>query len=284
MRTVGAGSSLDLDAYVARIGYAGPREASSDVLSALHLAHLGTIPFENVDVILGRRVALDLESLEAKLVRGRRGGYCFEQNTLFSAVLRLFGFEVSTLEARVRPPGATRSLPRTHMVLGVDLGDRAVLADVGFGGDGPLWPVDLSGEESLQVDDRYRVVEEGRLRVLQVHGGEQWRDLYAFSLEPALPVDFEMANHFTSTWPASPFTTTLTAQRSFAGERRILRDRTYTVRRGGTSETQEVADADLLPLLAERFGLVLPAVTRFPPPLRSLQPLRASAGGGDVAS
>ncbi len=272
-------TSSDLDAYLARIGYAGPRETSSDVLSALHLAHLGSIPFENIDVVLGRRVPLDLESLERKLVTLCRGGYCFEQNTLFAAVLQRLGFTVATLEARVRPPGATRTLPRTHMVLTVDLGGRVVLADVGFGGDGPLWPVDLSGEVSRQVDDCYRVAEEGRLRILQVRRGEEWQDLYAFALEPALPVDFEMANHFTSTWPASPFTTTLTAQLSFAGERRVLRDRTFTVRRGGKSEGREVADAELLPLLAEQFGLELPAATRFPPSLRSLQPLRASAGG-----
>lgn len=272
--------AFDLDAYLARIGYAGPREATPDVLSALHLAHVGAIPFENVDVVLGRRVALDLDSLQAKLVKGHRGGYCFEQNTLFAGALRRLGFSVTTLEARVRPPGATRPLPRTHMVLSVDLEGRRVLADVGFGGDGPLWPVDQAGEISRQGDDSYRIVKESRLRVLQVWRGESWQDLYAFTLDEALPVDFEMANHFTSTWPASPFTMTLTVQRSFAGERRILRDRAFAVRRGGAEVVRELGDEELVPLLADQFALHLPASTRFPPPLRKLTPERIVAGTG----
>jgi N-hydroxyarylamine O-acetyltransferase len=252
-------NDFDLDGYLARIGYQGTREANPRVLTSLHLAHLGAIPFENIDVFLGRGVRLDLDNLQRKLVRSRRGGYCFEHNTLFATALRALGFEVTTLEARVRPPGATHTLPRTHMVLRVDLEGRALLADVGFGGDGPLEPVRLDGAVADQVGAHYRVAAEGRLKVLQLRRGDAWQDLYAFTLDEALPIDFVVANHFTSTFPESPFVKTLTAQLSFREERRILRDRTLTVRRGGVEEVRQIADHELLPLLRGQFGIEAPA-------------------------
>lgn len=257
--------NVNLGSYLDRIAYDGQLEPSLEILAALHAAHLAAIPFENVDVLLGRPIRLDLASLQAKLVGRRRGGYCFEQNTLFAAVLRRLSFRVTTLEARVRPPGATRTLPRTHMVLRVDLDDRSVLADVGFGGDGPLHPVELDGTVCEQPDAVYRVALEGDVRVLQLRAGGGWRDLYAFTLDEALPVDFEVANHYTSTWPDSPFVTTLTAQLSLPGERRILRGRTFTVRRGRLESTRSVEDADLLPLLRESFQLDLGGDVRLPP-------------------
>jgi len=255
---------VDLDAYLARIGYDGPCRATDALLAGLHLAHLGAVPFENIDVVSGKSIALDLDALQSKLVGHRRGGYCFEQNTLFSAVLRELGFEVATLEARVRPPGAKQVLPRTHMVLRVDLDGHAYLADVGFGADGPLLPVELDGEISEQHGDRFRVVDEGALRALQVLRADGWQDLYAFTLEPALPIDFEVANHYTSTHPRSPFRMTLTAQLSLPGERRTLRGRTLTVRRGHAETRRQVADGELLPLLRDGFGIELPAATRLP--------------------
>src|SRR5262249_24611720 len=96
------GTALDLDAYLARVGYTGDRAPSLAVLDALHLAHATHVPFENLGILLGRPVLLDLESLQAKLVRGRRGGYCFEQNALLAAALEALGFAVTRLAARVR--------------------------------------------------------------------------------------------------------------------------------------------------------------------------------------
>lgn len=255
---------FDLEAYLRRIGFVGDRVATLETLRLLQLAHLDAIPFENVDVLLHRPIRLDLDSLQAKLVGSRRGGYCFEHNTLFAVVLRRMGFAVATLEARVRPPGATHVLPRTHMTLRVDVCGAAFLADVGFGGDGPLEPVPLDGAVSEQGTDAYRLLSEGRLWTLQMRRGISWNDLYAFTLDEALPVDFEVANHYTSTWPGSPFTKTLTAQRSRPGERRVLRHRTYTVRRGVVESVSEVTDADLIGLLADQFGIHLPPGTLVP--------------------
>jgi len=246
--------------YLERIGYRGETAPNLGTLEALQSAHLDRIPFENLDVRLGRPVGLDLETLVAKLVDRRRGGYCFEQNTLFAAALRTFGFAVETLEARVRPPGATSTLPRTHMLLRVQLEDRGWLADVGFGGDGPLLPVPLDGAVSEQGDAGYRVVtEDSGHGVLRRRWRDSWHDLYAFSLSPALPVDFEVAHYFTSTHPESIFVRTLTVQRSEPETRHILRGRTYTMRRGEEETQREVADDELPGLLAERFGLEVPA-------------------------
>ena len=139
--------SLDLPAYLRRVEYAGEREASPSVLEALHQAHATHIPFENLDIFLGRAIELDLASLQAKLVAGRRGGYCFEQNLLFSSVLQAFGFAVTQLAARVRR-GNGVLLPRTHMMLEVEAGGRQWLADVGFGSDGLLAPVPLGTAKS----------------------------------------------------------------------------------------------------------------------------------------
>src|SRR5262245_53404654 len=131
---------LDLDADRHRIGYTGPLTPTRETLAGLHLAHATHIPFENLDILLGRPIRLDLEALQAKLVRGRRGGYCFEQNTLFAAALERVGFPVTRLAARVRL-GATGVRPRTHMLLKVDLEGASFLADVGFGGEGLLQPL-----------------------------------------------------------------------------------------------------------------------------------------------
>ncbi|MGE5345436.1 MAG: arylamine N-acetyltransferase family protein, partial [Acidithiobacillales bacterium] len=231
---------MDLDVYLGRIGYGGPRRASLEALAALQAAHVAAIPFENIDVRLGRPISLDLSALEAKLVRDRRGGYCFEQNGLFAAVLETLGFPVATLEARVRPPGATTILPRTNMVLRVALDGRDVLVDVGFGADGPTGPVPFDGLETRTTAGTYRVAREGVLMVLQRRHRDSWLDLYAFRPEPALPIDFEVANYYTSTHPRSRFVTTLTVQISKPEARHVLRGRSYTITRGEESETREL--------------------------------------------
>ena len=102
-------AKFDLEGYLERIGYDGPIEASPYVLADLHEAHLAAIVFENLDILLGKSIVLDLESLQGKLVKNRRGGYCFEQNTLFRAALETIGFTVTSLAARVRADGTGRT-------------------------------------------------------------------------------------------------------------------------------------------------------------------------------
>ena len=253
---------LDLAAYLARIGFGGDPEPRLDALFALHFAHATTIPFENLDIQMGLPIRLDLASLQDKLVRRRRGGYCFEQNTLFLAVLKTVGFEAIPCEARVRL-GAPELLPRTHMLLLVRMDEGYWLCDVGFGGEGLLWPVPLDGDVHGQFNNAYRVVPEGHLQVLQSRHGEGWVDLYAFQAEPQFPVDFEVANHFTSTHPESRFVKTLTAQLPGPEVRRILRNRAYAELRGEAVEGRELAPDELIPTLREAFGIEVPEGARF---------------------
>lgn len=248
--------TFDVEAYLARTGAAVSGKADLATLRVLHAAHLAAIPFENIDVRLRRPIKLDLASLQEKLVRSRRGGYCFEQNTLFAAALTALGYHVQTLEARVRPPGATAPLARTHMTLRVDIDGRAWLADVGFGGDGPLQPVPLDGAIEEQPGADFCVFRESfDLYVLRVRFAQEWQDLYAFTLTPALPIDFEIANYFTSTHPGSSFVNRLTVQLTLPRVRHILRGQTYTVRRGAEVQTIQLDEAEVAHLLSEVFRL-----------------------------
>jgi N-hydroxyarylamine O-acetyltransferase len=255
---------IDLDAYLARIGYRGELRPTGAVLRALHLAHKTHVPFENLDILLGRPIRLDPRSLQAKLVHGRRGGYCFEQNTLFGLALEQVGFKVTRLAARVRH-GSERVLPRTHMLLEVEADGAAWLADVGFGADGPLLPVPMApGEPVRQFAWSYRMRTEPGARLLQLGDRDGWHDMYAFGAEPQLPVDFEVANHYTATHPESRFVQTLTAQRSTPEIRYRLVNWELTMDDGRTITSRAVGDSDeLIRVLCDTFGLEFPPGTRF---------------------
>jgi len=257
-------ADFDLAAYLARIGLAAPPDPTAAGLAALHLAHATHVPFENLDVLLGRPIRLDPESLQRKLVRDRRGGYCFEQNLLFAAALEAVGFRATRLAARVRYR-ANRTLARTHMLLAVEADGGPWLADVGFGGSGPLLPLRLAaGVEQQQFLWAYRLAAEGGAWVLQGRVPSGWQDFYAFTLEPQELVDYEVANYYVSTHPDSPFTRTLTAQLPAPEARHLLRNRELTVERATGPETRTVADGELPDVLARLFGLTVPPGTTLP--------------------
>jgi len=255
---------FDLPAYLERIGFAGVPGPTPAALEALHAAHTRAIPFENLDIHLGRPIRLDLASLQAKLVAGRRGGYCFEQNSLFAAALGALGFTVRLREARVRrgADAAAGPMARSHLALEVALEDGPWLADVGFGGDGILGPVPLDGREVERADDRNRVVPEGARQVLQAWRDGEWKDLYALEPGEVFPVDLKVANHYTSTHPDSKFTQVITVQRCAQGDRAWLRGLTFT--RGGV--TRELEPDGLLGVLDSAFGLRFPPGTRVSAP------------------
>jgi N-hydroxyarylamine O-acetyltransferase len=185
---------------------------------------------------------------------------------LFAAVLEAFGFRVRRLAARVRF-GANAVRPRTHMTLAVEIEGAHLLVDVGFGIAGLMLPLPfVDGEAVRQYAWTYRLRTEGEAWVLQAERNGAFDDLYAFSLEEQHAVDYEMANWFTSTYPASPFTQALTAQRVTPYVRRMLRDRLYTEDRGTVVSERTLADDDeVLKVLATDFGLEFPAGTTFRP-------------------
>jgi N-hydroxyarylamine O-acetyltransferase len=257
---------FNLAGYLRRIGVEAAGAPTLALLQALHRAHVCAIPFENLDVQMGLPIRLDIGSLQAKLVDHRRGGYCFEQNTLFLHALRGLGFEAIACEARVRS-GATSVLARTHMLLIVTIGGREWVCDVGFG-TGLFEPVPLDGGIVPQLAWRCRIGREGPLCLLQSQRAEApptaWDDLYAFEPAERYPVDFEMGNWYTSTWPESRFILTLTAQQSTREGRQVLRNFTFTDDRGGQHvSTRTIERGELVPLLRTTFGLDVPLDARF---------------------
>ena len=154
--------ALDLAAYFARIGFTGEATPSLDTLRRLHLLHPAAIPFENLGAFIGEEIPLDSASLQRKLVAGGRGGWCFEHNLLFAAMLRAIGFRLTTLAARVRwnaPPKELR--PRSHMLLQVHLSEGDYIADVGFGGQVMTGPLRLEpGIEQPTPHEPFRLVPE----------------------------------------------------------------------------------------------------------------------------
>ncbi|MGR6920593.1 arylamine N-acetyltransferase family protein [[Actinomadura] parvosata] len=215
---------LDIDAYLRRIGYDGPHTPAAGTLRAVHLAHVRAIPFENLDVLLGRDISLDLGSLQDKMVTGGRGGYCHEHNLLFAAALERLGFTVTRHLARIRL-GGRRHLPRSHAMLTVVAEGRTWLADVGFGGEGLVEPMPFEDGASVRSGPwRWRLAREDDFWVL--YAGEE--QLYAFRPEePQLPSDFEVANFYVSRHPQSPFTRHVLAQRTTADERVRLEGRSF---------------------------------------------------------
>lgn len=259
--------AIDLDRYFARIGYDGATEPTPHTLAQLHLAHTRHIPFENLDVLLGRGIRLDPDALFGKLVTAGRGGYCFEQNHLFAAVLEQLGFVVRRLAARVIWR-TQRVLPRTHMLLRVTTGGRPWLADVGFGGMGPLLPLVFEpGTPQTQFAWQYRLTERDGLWRLQT-GADTWAGLYEFTLQEQTFADYEMANYYVSTHPDSRFVQGLVAHRLAPERRLILIGNALTEDSGRASSTRDLTDAELTRLLIEDFALppadVGAVVERFP--------------------
>lgn len=254
--------SLDLDAYLTRIGHPRPNDRSVETLRSLQRAHLDTIPFENLDVVIGAPIRLDLASLQDKLVGRRRGGYCHEHNTLFATVLDRLGFDVRGRSARMlmgKDERIPTALSHTCLAVAIDGVDWHV--DVGVGNPGPRAPIPLKAGIELQGDGwthRLDRTAEGRwlLRYLR-HDG--WFNLYQFSEEPFHRVDFADHNYIASTHPDSHFVRRIVAQRNGADIRHALTDcELKVVRPGAMPEISTIPAAGIPALLREIFGLDLP--------------------------
>ncbi len=259
------GEQLNLDKYFERICYAGDRAPTISVLNALHVAHATHIPFENVDVLLNRPISLHLCDLFDKLVTRGRGGYCFEQNSLFAAILEQIGFSVTRLAARVLL-GSSRIAPQTHMLLGVDIDGHTYLADVGFGCDCFLQPLFL--EEGGEVDIfgwQHRLKRQGESWVLQTRVAGSWMDQYAFTLEEHYPVDYEVANYYVATFPQSFFRQNLVAQALRTDVRFTLHNSRLIESRSSSHQTSRTLDAgEIAGVLSQLFGIDLPPGTPIP--------------------
>lgn len=253
---------FDLNAYLRRIGYHEAPAVDVRTLRGLAVAHAAAFPFENLDSWLGAPVLLSVDALQRKLVQGGRGGYCFEQNGLFAAALGVIGFKVQTLIARVlwnQPEDAVTA--QTHMLLLITLEGERWLADVGFGA------LTLAGALRLQPDveqptalEPFRLLQQGDEWRMQGCVRGTWLTLYRFDLQPHAPIDYEVANHYVSTYPQSIFVNHLIVDRTASDRRMSLCDREFTVRRlDAEPERRMLGDvAELRHVLENEFLLRLP--------------------------
>ncbi|GAA0587788.1 arylamine N-acetyltransferase family protein [Actinomadura livida] len=266
------GDLVDLPAYLKRIGHDCDLAPTAGTLRALHRAHVMSIPFENLEIMLGRPIGLSLDAVQAKLVDAPRGGYCFEHNRLFAAVLERLGYEITALASRVMMGGQVLR-PCSHVLLHVrppDLppDEPGWLCDVGFGG-GPLEPLRFrDGEEAEQDGWGFRLAKEKATPTPWAEGGAEWA-LYqrlpkgwtrrqTFALNETFRIDFDVLNHYVSTNPRSPFTMRPFTQRFLPDVHYVLDGTTLTTTRpDGTVETRALAPGELPEVLASRFGIVL---------------------------
>lgn len=247
---------LDLDAYFDRIQWRSAIAPTYATLAGLLDAHRTHIPFENIDVLLGRPVRLDLEGLQAKLVQARRGGYCFEHATLFAAVLEALGFEPVRHAARV-----IVFRPRTHMFLSVALDGARYVVDPGFGLFGSRLPLPLDGTGVPADRPTHRMAREGDYWVMHATRDGAQIPAWVSTLEAENPIDFEVANHFTATHPGSLFVNWIMASAVTPEGRVNVMNRNVTHLRGDATTTAQLPDRTALrAVLAEHFGFDLPEV------------------------
>lgn len=251
---------IDLGKYLERIGYGEEHApATLETLSQLHTLHAGAIAFENLSPLLGEAVKLDTTSLQDKLIRRGRGGWCFEQNLLFLQVLQELGFKVTGLAARVLWNVAGDTVgPRTHMLMLVNLDENRYIADVGFGGITLTVPLQLIPDQVQNTThEPFRLLQSGEFYTLEVRLQGGWRPLYTFDLQEQHLPDYEISNWYLCTHPASQFVNGLMAARPVKGGRHALHNNRYSFHPlEGMTETRVLTRfEDFIAVLEGRFGL-----------------------------
>jgi N-hydroxyarylamine O-acetyltransferase len=248
-------------AYLDRLGYTGPTQPTATVLRELHRAHLLTVPFENLDIALGRKIVCDEEAFVRKVVERRRGGFCYELNGAFAALLRALGFRVTLLSACVPRADGSQAPEFDHLVLRVDL-EEPWLADVGFG-DCFLDPLRLQLDvEQPQSGGRYRLVRrDDSLHVQRIESDGNWKEQYSFTLVPRSLQDFAAMCHYHQTSPESPFTQKSVCTRAIPEGRITLADRKLITTRAGTRQEKLLdSEEERRAALKTHFGITLEAL------------------------
>jgi N-hydroxyarylamine O-acetyltransferase len=249
---------LNMSVYLRRINYAGPTVPTPETLREVHRAHLFAVPFENLDIHLGRKIVCDEGSFLHKIVNERRGGFCYELNGAFAALLRALGFQVTLLSARVARPDGGDSPEFDHLTLRVDI-DEPWLVDVGFG-DSFLEPLRLKSTlEQPQIGRIYRVHKAKDVFGLEVMANDRWKREYSFTLQPRQLSEFADMCHYHQTSPLSHFTRKLICSRPTPEGRITLSDRTLIETRNGVRQERILSGEDeLRAKLHELFGVKVP--------------------------
>lgn len=255
------GASFDLPAYLAHIGFAGTPRADIATLREICRLQPMAIPFENLTVISGQSVSLDIGDLQRKMIGARRGGYCYEMNHVLGHALEAVGFDVTGLAARVRwgmPEGAVS--PQSHMALRVRAEGEDFIADSGFGSMTLTAPLRLVTDvEQETPHEIWRLRAQGEDLVAEAKIGADWRPVFQPGPEAKFRPDYEVANWWVATHPQSPFTNFLFVSRPFAGGRRTLFNLGLsTYRNGAAPEQRMVTPDEAETLLEETFGIAIP--------------------------
>jgi N-hydroxyarylamine O-acetyltransferase len=249
---------MNVPAYLARIGYAGPVAPTLEVLRALHRVHMLSVPFENLDISCGREITVDQDASVRKIVEKRRGGFCYEMNGAFAALLEAIGFRVTLLSARVARQNGGFGPEFDHLTLRVDL-EEPWLADVGFG-DSFIEPLRLQpGLEQQERELSYRIAEqEDCLQLEKREAGGQWKEQYRFTLQPRQIQEFAAMCHYHQTSPDSSFTRKRVCSRATPDGRITLSDMKLVITRSGHKEERLLAsDEEWRAVLREYFAVVL---------------------------
>lgn len=254
------GGGVDLDAYLTRVGHQDDVAPDLTTLRGLHTAHVDAIAFDNLDALLGRTaVPLDLDSVQEKIVRQGRGGWCLEQVVLMAAVLDRIGFTFTAFAGRTRIRTGSRFGPALHVALCVELDGERWLHDVSFGAYGLHEPIRLAEHARLDGDWPFDLVREPSgehvLRLLRPEGPVE---LYGFTTDVRYPSDFELLNHFCLTHPRSPFNHRMILQRTQPKVRHLLVGNVLTeIRPGEPTTSRELDKAEVLSAPGEIFGITL---------------------------
>ncbi|MGO4101199.1 arylamine N-acetyltransferase family protein [Pseudomonas sp. TAF7] len=264
----------NLALYLQRLGFDAPPAPTLEALRQLQLRHTGAFPFENLTTLLGQTVLIDLPSIEQKVLHDGRGGYCYELNNLFLALLQTLGFEARGITGRVvmnQPEGAWTA--RTHRLSLVILDGVRYITDVGFGSMVPTAPLILDTEdEQLTPHEPYRIEQHADGYTLRANVGGEWRAMYIFDLQRQEDIDYTLGNWYVSTHPESPFVKQLMVARTGEGWRRTLNNGSFAIHRlGSESERRQVTDVDeLIGLLEREFDIRVPAKEALEPVLERL--------------
>jgi N-hydroxyarylamine O-acetyltransferase len=254
---------LDVSAYLARISYEGPVAPTLPVLQGVHLAHLRSVPFENLDIHLGHPISLAEKDLFAKIVQRRRGGFCYELNGLFAALLREMGYEVTLLAAQFPLADGRTPIEFDHLVLRVEApGMAPVLADVAAGRRSFASPLAIDGDAGQwqpAAGACFRLQpEEDRVRLWRQESGGEWERVYRFTWQPRQFADFEAGCRYHQTSPDSDFTRKRVCTRMTVDGRITLADDVLITTRNGKRQEEHLPDdAAWLTALHTNFGIDL---------------------------
>lgn len=252
---------MNLEAYFKRIQYTGDTHATVDNLRKIHRAHLMHIPFENLNIHMPKPIILDESALFTKIVEENRGGFCFEQNGLFHAVLTELGYDVQRLEANVHHGDGKFGIPMDHMCLLVTIDGQRYLADVGFGASfiEPL-AIDTTAIQEQSVG-RFKIELEGETGYYYSQGisDDKITISYRFFFAPHALADYETACHYMQTSPQTHFTQKRVCSRWSEQGRITLSDDKFIVTSwdGQRSETPIHDEVEWHELLQEHFGITI---------------------------